>query len=119
MTKRPDELKIRVPLSPMQRLGHKLRDGKYRAKLAGVPADHITAEDAAFLVSQTSCYYCHTEIPPGEIWTLEHKIPLRHPGTPGHVLSNLAKSCQVCNELKHLLTHEEFLAKLPELRVST
>lgn len=95
-------------MTPQQRLSHKLRDGKYRARLAGAPAFHVSPVDASFMLSQTACYYCGRRLHPDEIWTLEHMIPLTAEDTPGHVLSNLAKSCTRCNELKHTMTDDEF-----------
>ena len=100
------------PLTPLQRLAHKLRDGKYRARLAGAPYQYVSTGDVPFLLTQTTCYYCGKKIKPGEIWTLEHMIPLTVDGTPGHVKDNLAKSCMRCNELKHTMTDAEFMEAL-------
>lgn len=94
-------------LTPRQRLSHKLRDGKYRALRRRCHADTIPVAAALFFLSIHHCYYCNEPLPDGELWTLEHKIPLANGGA--HILSNLCKSCSDCNTAKHLLTDDEFL----------
>lgn len=97
-------------MTPRARLSHKLRDGKYRARKMGCYYEHVSVEDASYLLAQTDCYYCHREIGPDEIWTLEHKTPLKIGGP--HILENLAKACTECNESKAIQTELEYLARL-------
>ena len=97
-------------LTPRQRLAHKLRDGKYRAKQLGCKAELVTIAmaEASGLLAETKCYYCGCEL--GELYTLEHKEPLKLGGS--HTLGNLAKACVSCNEEKHIQTELEYLAQL-------
>lgn len=97
-------------LTPRQRLSHKLRDGKYRARKMGCPAYHVSIDDAAYLLSVHNCYYCVREIKTDEVWTLEHKEPLKLGGS--HQLDNLCKSCTECNQSKHIQTELEYIARL-------
>jgi 5-methylcytosine-specific restriction endonuclease McrA len=99
-------------LTPRQRLSHKLRDGKYRARKMGCPYEDVTIAqaEAAGLLAETRCCYCGCEIKPGELYTLEHKEPLKLGGS--HTLGNLAKACPECNEEKHIQTELEYMARL-------
>src|ERR1700747_3711387 len=94
-------------LNPRQRLSHKLRDGKYRAKKMGCPYEHVSiaAAEAAGLLAVKNCYYCERQLNLTEIvsvhdltagYTLEHKEPLKLGGA--HKIDNLAKACQQCNQ---------------------
>ena len=101
-------------MNPRQRLSHKLRDGKYRAKKMGCPYEHVSidAAVAAGLLAEDKCYYCKRELKLTELvaYTLEHKEPLKLGGP--HTLDNLAKACPECNQEKAIQTELEWLARL-------
>ena len=101
-------------LTPRQRLAHKLRDGKYRAKQLGAPYELVTIAqaEAAGLLAETKCYYCNCPLRDDfpASYTLEHKEPLKLGGS--HKLDNLAKACTGCNEDKHIQTELEYMARL-------
>lgn len=70
----------------------RLRRGKNRAQQQGLPADDITpdrllADWERRGIDPTRCVY--TGEPLRDRWHLDHAVPLRHPGTPGHVVTNL------------------------------
>lgn len=98
-------------LTPRQRLAHKLRDGKYRAKKMGCFAAHVRVEDVPALFNETSCYYCKKRL--GPLYALEHKIPLKLGGP--HIGWNLAKACPRCNQEKHIQTELDYLARLDRM----
>jgi 5-methylcytosine-specific restriction endonuclease McrA len=95
-------------MTPRQRLCHKLRDGAYRARLAGCHVELVRIADALDLLAETHCYYCGVLL--DGIYSLEHKMPLAHKGS--HELANICKSCVKCNEAKHTMTEDEFVAWL-------
>lgn len=95
-------------LTPRQRLSHKLRDGAYRARKAGVYAETIPVGTALHLLAQKDCHYCKKGLV--GLWTLEHKVSLYHGGT--HTLDNLVRACPECNQEKHILDELEYIAKL-------
>lgn len=95
-------------LTPRQRLSHKLRDGAYRARQRGVPADTIPVGSALHLLAQLNCHYCNCVL--GDLWTLEHKISLYHGGA--HTLDNLVRACPECNQTKHIQDELDYLAAL-------
>ena len=95
-------------LTPRQRLAHKLRDGKYRAKQLGCPVEQVSIKDAEHLLLVMTCYYCGCQL--SGMYALEHKEPLKLGGA--HKLSNLCLSCLDCNEEKHIQTELEYLARL-------
>jgi 5-methylcytosine-specific restriction endonuclease McrA len=95
-------------LTPRERLSHKLRDGKYRARQQGCPAETIPVGMAMFLLSQKDCYYCGCRL--GDLWTLEHKISLYNGGA--HTLDNLVRACPECNQDKHIQDELDYLARL-------
>lgn len=97
-------------LTPRQRLSHKLRDGKYRAKLAGCYYELVTISQAVSsgLLAQDKCHYCNCLLV--GIYTLDHKEPLKLGGP--HTLDNLTKACPECNEDKRIQTELEYLARL-------
>lgn len=97
-------------LTPRERLSHKLRDGKYRARRMGCPYEDVSISDAEFLLDIDTCYYCGCQL--GEFYTLEHKEPLKLGGP--HRLDNLCKACPECNQEKHIQTELDYLAKLDE-----
>jgi 5-methylcytosine-specific restriction endonuclease McrA len=94
-------------LTPRQRLTHKLKDGKYRARKMGAPYELVTIAKAvaAGLLEQTHCFYCKARLE--GMYALEHKTPLERGGA--HSLENITKACMGCNEIKHILTVEEFI----------
>lgn len=94
-------------LTPRQRLTHKLKDGKYRARKMGAPYVLVTIAQAvaAGLLAQATCHYCHVHL--DGTYALEHKTPLERGGS--HSLDNITKACMGCNEIKHILTAEEFI----------
>lgn len=92
-------------LTPRQRLSHKLRDGAYRARKMGCYAETISIGQALDLLAEDFCYYCKCLLL--GMYSLEHKIPLAKGGA--HVLNNLCKACDKCNEKKHTMTDTEFL----------
>jgi 5-methylcytosine-specific restriction endonuclease McrA len=92
-------------LTPRQRLSHKLRDGKYRARLAGNVVTDISVDDVAHWLDNLRCYYCRVRLLTG--YALEHKHPIALGGS--HTLDNIAPACFDCNTIKHTMTEEEFL----------
>ncbi|MHA7662375.1 hypothetical protein [Mycolicibacterium sp. HS_4_1] len=76
----------------------RLRRGKNRAIKAGLPADDITTEELLADwqrrgIDPTLCVYTGEPLEDG--WHIDHTVPLSHPSTPGHVVTNLVP----CNPL--------------------
>ena len=92
-------------LTPRQRLSHKLRDGKYRARQAGNPVEDISIYDVLYWLDDMRCYYCKIRL--FSSYALEHKTPLAAGG--GHTKDNICPACMDCNTLKHTMTEAEFL----------
>jgi len=103
--------KVNGETSARERLSRKLRDNAYRARQAGVYVETVTIAqaEAAGLLAMDRCYYCNCDLT-GRIYALEHKTPLCLGGP--HILSNLTKACEECNEDKHIQDELEYLARL-------
>jgi len=75
----------------------------------------FTADEWQNLVAEYehACAYC------GTIGTLEqdHCVPLDRGGS--NWISNILPACRVCNARKHLMTEEEFRARLATERAAT
>jgi len=102
--------------TPRERLGHKLRDGKYRARQAGCPIEPIDLDKACeVLLATNTCYLCGitVNLVARAGYALEHKTPLICRGP--HALENLGKSCMHCNEVKHEMDEFEYLDKIGRL----
>jgi len=91
----------------------KLRRGKNRAIKAGLPADDIS--EVALLadwkrrgIDPTRCVYTGEPLEDG--WHLDHAVPLSHPNTPGHVVTNLVPSNPAVNRGKRRRHWVDFLA---------
>jgi 5-methylcytosine-specific restriction endonuclease McrA len=94
-------------MTARQLLSHKLRDGKYRARLYAAPVDEgLTLEVAisAGLLVQDDCYYCGCKLSDYE---LDHRTALQTGGA--HELSNLVKACPGCNHRKGTKSEGEFM----------
>lgn len=74
----------------------------------GCPYEDVPIKDAEHLLLVTTCYYCGR--PLEELYTLEHKEPLKLGGA--HRLDNLCLACPACNEAKHMQTELEYVARL-------
>lgn len=102
--------------TPRERLSRKLRDGAYRARLAGCHVELVTIADAeaAGLLAKDTCYLCgkklSDEYPFNGMYALEHKVSLFHKGP--HELANLDISCLTCNRDKHIQDELDYLARL-------
>lgn len=76
-------------------LEERLRAGRYRAEQAGLPA--VAIANAELLadwqrrgIDPTRCVYTGESLQDG--WHIDHAVPLSHPATPGHVVTNLVPS---------------------------
>jgi 5-methylcytosine-specific restriction endonuclease McrA len=58
------------------------------------------------------CFYCGAKLRPANR-TLDHKLPLSRGGT--NTIDNVVPACRPCNQRKHRLTTEEFLAEISSL----
>jgi len=84
----------------------KVRWHRRRLRLSGQPG--FTAQEWRALVEthQHRCVYCDESGP----LQVEHKIPVARGGK--NTIDNIVPSCARCNARKHLLTDEEFRARL-------
>lgn len=97
---------MRYSDTPIGRLSHKLRDGKYRANKLGCPVDPtLTVRTATVLLVQTKCAYCGDDVT--EVYELDHMTSLANGGA--HSLGNLTKACHDCNYTKRELNAENFI----------
>lgn len=91
----------------------RLRRGKNRAASAGLPFQHVTPEMLLADwerrgIDPTRCAYTGEPLP--ERWHLDHTVPLSHPDTPGHVVTNLVPCLPGVNRKKWRRHWLEFLA---------
>lgn len=73
-------------------LEERLRSGRYRAEQTRLPASDITADELLADwqrrgIDPTRCVYTGEQLQDG--WHIDHAVPLSHPNTPGHVVTNL------------------------------
>ena len=76
---------------------------KVRASVGMDAIDRLLAVEYRKAITGDPCRYCGA---PGE--HDDHKLPLARGGTDH--FWNLHRTCRECNQRKHLMTHEEFLA---------
>ncbi|MUL85041.1 MULTISPECIES: hypothetical protein [unclassified Mycolicibacterium] len=95
----------------------KLRRGKNRASKAGLPAHAITkaellADWQRRGIDPDRCVYT------GELlqddWNIDHAVPLSHPNTPGHVVTNIVPCNPRANRSKGRRHWVDFLADRAE-----
>lgn len=96
----------------------RLRRGKNRARVAGVPFDDVTVDQLLADwerrgISPDHDAYTGDPLEPG--FHLDHVSPLSVPGTPGHVVSNLVPCNPTTNIEKSQRGLVEFLADRAEV----
>ena len=81
----------------------------YRARKIAADGRFTSAEWLALVeVWGARCAYCGCDDP----LEADHRIPLARGGT--NFISNILPACRSCNAKKHLMTEEEFRARLAE-----
>lgn len=95
----------------------KLRRGKNRAGIAGVPAREITevellADWERRGIDPERCVYTGELLQDG--WHIDHAVPLSHPNTPGHVVTNLVPCNASANREKLRRSWIDYLADRAE-----
>ncbi|NKS00467.1 hypothetical protein GS528_04800 [Rhodococcus hoagii] len=98
-------------------LWNQLRDGSYRARRRGLPADEITTEELhqhweSRGISPDHDAYTGQPLEPG--WHIDHAWPLSAAGSPGHVVSNLIPCNASTNTAKGRRSLIDFLADRAE-----
>ena len=92
----------------------KASDGRRRiTKLRGGPS--FTAEEWLALVAahQGRCAYCGSLAP----LQADHRVPLARGGS--NAIANILPACGSCNARKHILSEDEFRARLDQERRET
>ncbi|REE72188.1 hypothetical protein C8E05_1576 [Rhodococcus wratislaviensis] len=95
----------------------RLRRGRHRAQLAGVPYEHITTEELLADWQRRGISPDHdvyTGQPLQEGWHLDHAVPLSAPGTPGHIVSNLVPTNRSSNNTKGRKNWLDYIADREE-----
>lgn len=98
-------------------LEERLRAGRYRAEQLGLPAhdikpDELLADWRRRGIDPDHCVY--TGEPLQDAWNIDHMVPLSHPASPGHVVSNLVPTNRSINASKGSRHFVEYLADRAE-----
>ena len=98
-------------------LWRKLKFGRERARAAGVPADLIAPDEVLADwqrrgIDPDNCVYTGEPLRDG--WHLDHAVPLSHPHTPGHIVTNLVPCNPGVNRSKRSRHWLDFLADRAE-----
>ena len=86
-------------------------DARRRGKKVAATGSYTAAQWLALqIVWQGRCAYCRCPAPV----QADHRIPLARGGMNG--IDNILSACATCNQRKHLLTEDEFRARLARER---
>lgn len=97
----------------------RLREGYHRAVQAGVPAEWVTQDQlltywSAKGINPDTCVYTGASLEFGVNASIDHAVPLNHPETSGHVVSNLVPADLSINSHKGNRPVIHFLADRAE-----